>query len=197
MNETGRSILEMLRDGQITLEAAERLLDALIEKQLAEQWAAHNAKQAAAQSSNHADAQGATASVPVTAQTNNSSPSQNPFPGQDTREQPAADELPPVSGQRVCALAKRQCASDRPRSWAKTFSRRKTAPHLFQSSLTVTQRMSICYGNLTCKNITGNVTTDGNLTCDAITADAINVGGNFEGDAVAASTVMAGGDIVL
>ena len=36
MNDTGRSILEMLKDGQISLEAAERLLDAVIDKMVAQ-----------------------------------------------------------------------------------------------------------------------------------------------------------------
>ena len=40
MNDTGRSILEMLRDGQISLEEAERLMDAVIEKTVANAVAA-------------------------------------------------------------------------------------------------------------------------------------------------------------
>ncbi len=183
MNDTGRSILEMLRDGQITLEAAERLLDALIEKQLKEQLAAQlEAQRATAPQTNETswEAQASQEAAPAYAAS--------------SQDAPGAETLPPVSGSAFVPWA-----DDNVLRIAAFLGHRilkaqeGNAP--FSVKLDGDAKDVICYGNLICKDITGNVTADGNLECEAITASTVNIGGNLEADAIAASTVMAGGDI--
>lgn len=191
MNETGRSILEMLRDGQITLEAAERLLDALMEKVVAQ--AVTDALAARDGMDRTASIEAAAPSLPVNQEAApvNDGTAQ---PETNAGDPPFAQTLPPVSGNAFVPWP-----DDNTLRIAAFLGQRiikaQDGSATFSVKLDGDAKDVVCYGNLECDNITGNVTADGNLACDSITASTINIGGNLEADAIAASTVMAGGDI--